>query len=255
MILSPNRRLLFAVNAGSNSIACFRVNANAPGPPLRAARTVASGGVFPVSLTFRSGDGGAGVLYVLNAGKNGNITGFRVKTSCEMTRIQGGRSSALAPLVDGPPFPDPAPNEVLTTPAQVGFTPNGRQLVVTFKGGPDPNDPPGLPGGGVVVFAVNAAGKLTGSPAVTNFESGARAAGEGFYGPQDAQRGRGGFYGAIMADGRTLLMTDDGDGETVGSVLGPDLDPGLLPRDRRGRAGILPRVAEDSLEQYPDRRN
>jgi hypothetical protein len=72
LILSPDRRFLFAVNAGSDSISCLRVGTN----DLRA-RTASSGGVFPVSLTFRA-DGSGGVLYVLNAGGRGNITGFRV---------------------------------------------------------------------------------------------------------------------------------------------------------------------------------
>jgi hypothetical protein len=124
-----------------------------------------------VSLTFRGSDGG-GVLYVLNAGEDGNVTGFSVSANCAMTRIPGAQSGALAPLVDGPPFPSPEPNEVITTPGQVSFTPNGRQLVVAFKGGPDASDPPGgLPGGGVAVFGVDTAGRLTGDPVVTQFDS------------------------------------------------------------------------------------
>jgi 6-phosphogluconolactonase len=64
LILSADRRLLLAANAGSDSISCLRVDTK----DLRA-RTVSSGGVFPVSLTFRARPGGAGgVLYVLNAG-------------------------------------------------------------------------------------------------------------------------------------------------------------------------------------------
>lgn len=166
LILSGDNRFLLAVNAGSNTVSCLQVNADGPGPLLSGPRTVNSGGVFPVSLTLRDD----GVLYVLNAGESGNITGFRLREDCGLVRIQGGKRT-LAGLVDGPPFPNPEPNEVLTTPGQVGFTPDGNRLVVAFKGGPEAGDPPGLPGGGIVVFGVDSAGQLTGDRAVTEFDS------------------------------------------------------------------------------------
>ena len=40
-----------------------------------------------------------------------------------------------------------------------------------------------------------------------------------FRGKKTHSEGEEGFFGAIMADGRTLLMADDGDGQTTGSVL------------------------------------
>ena len=169
LILSPNRRFLFAVNAGSNSITCFKVNNHGSGPLLRNARTVASGGTFPVSLTFRPAKGGGGILFVLNSGNEGNITGFRVAPNCELTRIANGQSGPLSPLVDDPPFPNPEPNEVLTTAGQVGFTPSGRKLVVTIKGGPQEGET-GLPEGAIAVFDVNSNGRLIGSPRVTAFD-------------------------------------------------------------------------------------
>lgn len=168
LVLSPGRRFLFAVNAGSNSITCFRVNRDGPGPLLRNARTVDSGGTFPVSLTFRATDGG-GLLFVLNSGDTGNITGFRVAANCALTRVANGQSGPLNALVDDPPFPDPEPNEVLTTPGQVGFTPDGRKLVVTIKGGPQAGET-GLPEGAIAVFDVNSNGRLIGSPRVTPFD-------------------------------------------------------------------------------------
>jgi hypothetical protein len=45
--------------------------------------------------------------------------------------------------------------------------------------------------------------------------------GRAFTGRKTHSEGEEAFYGAIMVDGRTLLMTDDGDGETIGSLL-PD---------------------------------
>ena len=53
LLTDPNddgSRLLFAVNAGSNSITCFRVEDDADGATLSQPTTVASRGVFPASL-------------------------------------------------------------------------------------------------------------------------------------------------------------------------------------------------------------
>ncbi|MCB1885354.1 MAG: hypothetical protein KDG89_15380 [Geminicoccaceae bacterium] len=176
LILSHDRRLLFAVNAGSDSVSCLRVNGTfRSGPLLSAARTVHSGGIFPASLTWRGGADGGGVLYVLNAGKEGNITGFRVTPDCAMRRIQGGRSGALNALTDDPPFPSPAPNEVLTTAAQVGFTPDGTRLVVTIKGGLGSGKL--LDGGDVAVFRILASGAIAAEPTVTHFSGVTKTAG------------------------------------------------------------------------------
>src|SRR5713226_10743526 len=49
VVLSADDRLLFAVNAGSNSISAFGVS----GDQLTLLNTVSSGGVFPVSVTVR----------------------------------------------------------------------------------------------------------------------------------------------------------------------------------------------------------
>ncbi len=74
---------------------------------------VASGGVRPISVTVH-GD----VLYVLNAGGDGNISGFRV-----------GTDGALAPLA-GSTRPLSGSG---VGPAQVSFSPTGAWLVVTEK--------------------------------------------------------------------------------------------------------------------------
>jgi 6-phosphogluconolactonase (cycloisomerase 2 family) len=139
LLLSPDRRFLFAVNAGSDSIACFQVNAAGSGALLSHARTAASGGVFPVSLTFRGNVSTGGVLYVLNAGGTGNVTGFAVDADCRLTRMVDGQRKRLDLLVGYRPVADPAPNEVRTTPAQIGFSPDGRRLVIAIKGVPRPS--------------------------------------------------------------------------------------------------------------------
>jgi 6-phosphogluconolactonase len=107
--LSDDGRWLFAVNAGSNDVSVFSVS---PAGLALASRT-ASGGTLPISLTVH-GD----VLYVLNAGGTGNISGFAVGTSGALTAIAG----ATLPL-----------SGANVGPAEVSFSPDGRRLVVTEK--------------------------------------------------------------------------------------------------------------------------
>jgi 6-phosphogluconolactonase (cycloisomerase 2 family) len=68
VVLTPSHRYLFAVNAGSNSVAAFAVGH----PGLEPLGTVSSNGVTPVSVAATDR-----VLYVLNKGSN-TVTGFRV---------------------------------------------------------------------------------------------------------------------------------------------------------------------------------
>src|SRR3989454_1016739 len=84
--LSDDGRRLFAVNAGSNDVSVFDV-----GPAgLSLASRTASGGPLPISLTVHGN-----VLYVLNAGGNGNISGFTISTTGGLTAIPG--STQLPP--------------------------------------------------------------------------------------------------------------------------------------------------------------
>lgn len=107
--LSDDGRWLFAVNAGSNDISAFRVRPSG----LSLTSRIASGGVQPISLTVHGG-----LVYVLNAGGDGNISGFTV-----------GSDGALAPIA-GSTRPLSASG---VGPAQVSFSPNGDWLVVTEK--------------------------------------------------------------------------------------------------------------------------
>ena len=113
VVLSENQRWLFAVNAGSNEVSVFALKDG----DLRLTDKVASGGVMPISLTVSKD-----LLYVLNAGGSGNITGFTVSRDGKLTPLAG----STQPLSNGG-----AGNS--TGPAQISFTPNGRQLVVTEK--------------------------------------------------------------------------------------------------------------------------
>jgi 6-phosphogluconolactonase len=109
VILSNDGRWLFAVNAGSNEISAFRVHAGG----LALVDKAASGGTLPTSLTIYKD-----LLYVLNAGGTGNITGFTVD--------QAGRLSPLAGSTR--PLSGDA-----TAPAQVSFNKDGSMLVVTER--------------------------------------------------------------------------------------------------------------------------
>lgn len=66
--LTPDHKFLFAVNAGSNSVAAFAVQHDG----LRPIGTVPTGGTTPVSIAATNR-----VAYVLNKGSN-SVTGFRI---------------------------------------------------------------------------------------------------------------------------------------------------------------------------------
>ncbi|MEO5818137.1 MAG: beta-propeller fold lactonase family protein [Gemmatimonadaceae bacterium] len=109
LVLDADARLLFAVNAGSNEISSFRVN----GAGLTQADKVPSGGTQPISITIMGR-----LLYVLNAGGAGNITGFSVSSDGKLTPVRESTRSLSGSAV---------------APAQVGFSPDGQWLVVTEK--------------------------------------------------------------------------------------------------------------------------
>lgn len=113
LIRSDNGRYLFVVNAGSDEITSFRIRQGT----LVWADTVSSNGDMPISLTF---DGRK--LVVLNAGGSGNLSAFVVTPSGRLRLLP----NSTQPLSNGGVGAAPGP-------AQVSFTPNRRQLVVTEK--------------------------------------------------------------------------------------------------------------------------
>lgn len=109
LAMSDDGRWLFAVNAGSNDFSILRVSPTG----LALTQRIASGGTQPISLTVHGT-----LLYVLNAGGSGNISGFALDKEGGATAIPGATRSLSGAAVG---------------PAEVAFSPDGRWLVVTEK--------------------------------------------------------------------------------------------------------------------------
>ncbi len=113
LTLSANQRWLFAVNAGSNELSVFAVSPHG----LTLVDKIASGGVMPISVTNYHD-----LVYVLNAGGSGNITGFSLS-----------RHGKLAPIGNSTRNLSNNGNGAAPGPAQISFSPSGKALIVTEK--------------------------------------------------------------------------------------------------------------------------
>ncbi len=130
--------LLFAVNAGSDTVSVFAVS----GDRLALRQVIWSGGAFPVSVTVNGNH-----AYVLNALDGGTLYGYRIADG-HLSPLSG--SSRRLGL-------DPAATPQFTnTPGQVAFTPDGSRVLVTTKAN----------GNDVDVFSVLPGGRLSAAPAV-----------------------------------------------------------------------------------------
>ena len=108
LILGDDDQILLAVNPGSNSISSFKVTGNG----LSLQSTVSSGGLRPVSIT-QSDD----IVFVLNAGGSGNISGFKLDND-ELVPI----ANSTRPL-----------SSAAAGAAQISFVDEGKVVVVTEK--------------------------------------------------------------------------------------------------------------------------
>ncbi len=109
LALQAGGQILLAVNAGSDEISSFSISNNG----LQLRDLVSSGGVQPISITVHQN-----LVYVLNAGGSGNISGFKLSSKGMLTPIAGS-TRALSSNAAGA--------------AQVSFSPSGDALVVTEK--------------------------------------------------------------------------------------------------------------------------
>jgi 6-phosphogluconolactonase (cycloisomerase 2 family) len=140
-----DNRLLYAVNAGSNTISVFAVF----GDRLALRQVIGSGGTFPASIAVHQG-----LVYVLNSEEGGYLQGFVVHAGRLLAIPGSGRALGLT-TSDEPQF--------VHTPGQVQFSPDGSQLILTTKAS----------GSAIDVFGVSPiTGRLSGTP-VTNSEPGA----------------------------------------------------------------------------------
>jgi 6-phosphogluconolactonase (cycloisomerase 2 family) len=115
LTLDSRHNLLFAVNAGSNTLTVFGVR----GDHLERRQVISSGGQFPVSIAVH-GD----LVYVANALGGGSIQGYL---------NLGGRLVLVKSWHRGLGLDSTQTPQFTHTPGHVIFSPNGRQLIVTTK--------------------------------------------------------------------------------------------------------------------------
>lgn len=112
-VLSADNHWLFAVNAGSNQISVFAVKAHG----INLVSVADSGGSSPISLTVYDD-----LLYVLNAGASGNISGFKIGDDGSLTPLAGSTQELSNNGVGAAPGP-----------AEIAFGSDGNTLAVTEK--------------------------------------------------------------------------------------------------------------------------
>jgi 6-phosphogluconolactonase (cycloisomerase 2 family) len=136
--------LLFAVNAGSDTVSVFKVS----GDQLKLHQVISSGGDFPVSVTVNGNH-----VYVLDALGGGTLAGYWIGGGWVSSIPGSSRSLGLGTT---------AASQFTATPGEVAFTPDGHALLVTTKASTNAVD----------VFAVRPDGSLSANPTV-NTEAGA----------------------------------------------------------------------------------
>ncbi|WP_433111452.1 lactonase family protein [Micromonospora sp. CA-246542] len=110
-----HRGLLFAVNAGSNTVTVFDVD----GTRLHKRQVIWSGGLLPVSVTVRDH-----LVYVLNAGGEGSVQGFE---------LDKGRLSPIHDANRSLGLHNGNPPAFMSAPAQVKIDPEGEFVLVSTK--------------------------------------------------------------------------------------------------------------------------
>jgi 6-phosphogluconolactonase len=205
VVVSQNGKLVFAVNAGSNTVSSFLET----GSGLVLVDQVSSGGVMPESLALY-GD----LLYVLNTdtvngnGTTGNIYGLRASSDGHLTPV--GSSQTLAN--GAPPF---------ATARGIGFDSTGKVIVVTeLVGGLLTGGPPGA----IDTFVVGNDGKA--GPAVAHPSSDT-------------------FPFGFSFDNKNHLIVSnlhDPSGTVIGSVSTYDVSASgdVTPIDTKSSEGVLP---------------
>ncbi len=110
LAISSGGKFLYVVNPGSNELSHLLIKNDGS---LMLLNKVPSGGMMPVSVAVYNG-----LVYVLNAGGTGNITGFAFNQQGQMMQLTNSTRALSSPAAGA---------------AQVSFKPNGKALVVTEK--------------------------------------------------------------------------------------------------------------------------
>jgi len=154
-IIAVDNRFLLVVNAGTNNVTSFRINADYS---LTRVDIEGSGGTSPVSLAYRNG-----VVYVANAdedgvftgppNQSGNITAMRIDTATGQLTPISGFSVSLG-----------------VRPANLEVTPDGAYLLASGVNAGSPQLPQPT-GAEVSSFRIQADGTLAGTPAGTGMST------------------------------------------------------------------------------------
>lgn len=139
----PAHRLLYAVNAGSHTLSVF----SAHGTDLNLVQVLDTRGPFPSSVAVAGN-----LVYVLDAGGSGAVTGFRVS---------GGRLHAIPDSTRTLGLANNPVPQFLTSPSQVAISPDRAHLIVSTKSG-----------GNLLVYGLDAAGRPSATPKTTSSAAG-----------------------------------------------------------------------------------
>ena len=202
--LVPDGHTLFAVNAGSDSISEFAVTNTS----VQLVATFSSNGDLPISLTVQGN-----LLYVLNAGGSGSITGF-VVDGANVTPLAGSTQPLLG-----------------SNPAQIAFSPHGSQLVVTEKGTQT-----------LDTYAVDSQGRA-GTP-VSSASAGATPFGFAF-----DQRGRA-FVSEAAGSASSYTVDDAGTHVISGAVPTNQSAPCWLVVTRNGRYAYTANAGSSTISGF-----
>jgi 6-phosphogluconolactonase len=135
VVTAAGGKLVFAVNAGSNTVTAFK----ATGSRLKKVSVASSKGAFPNSLTVH-GDW----LYVLNSNSD-NLTGYKFNAAGHLTPIAGSTQALVGGALPG-------------LPRQIGFDNTGKVLMVSLLANMAGPPPAGGTADTINTFRVNAAG-------------------------------------------------------------------------------------------------
>lgn len=232
IVVTRNERWLLAVNAGSNTLSVFEVRPRG----LQLVDVEATGGLQPISVTEHRG-----LVYVVHAGSD-DIAGFVLERNGRLHALPGSTRPLSSSAVG---------------PAQISFTPDGRQLLVTEKNTNKivtfavgrfglPADMRVLDSSGATpfgfafgkrdqVFVSEAFGGTVNASATSSYEIGD----DGTLmpiSPSVATNQTAACWAATTPDGRFVYVTNAGSGSISGYAIDFDGDIALLDGD--GRTGV-----------------